>query len=192
MTRDIFDKIWRGVIKPKIDHTISDSFDHLVLVESPAAVYAEYERVRKNIKARMDNENCVLDRHKVAAAMAKAIIVTEPIRIKSFLEDGSEETKLPAITFLANEVTALHTAISIVQSFRSSQRENGQEISRTPLTLPESSHGNEYDMHLCKAMMYSREEGSFDVFFFANILFMIEQYSLLANQNKKMAQSQPE
>lgn len=145
--------------------------------------------MNKVIHAYMSEPDGRIDRHKVGAAMARAILHVQPLILVAPFDERDKTIKNTG--HFANEILAFHVALSIVQSFilTKANRSNDAtttEVFKDGFVFPPAQHES-YDMHTCKALHYAKIEGRSDLFIFANLLFMIESYTLLHGKNRLLS-----
>jgi hypothetical protein len=89
---------------------------------------------------------------------------------------------------LTNEILAFHTALTIVWSFimedaNQKSDKNKIEIFKNGFIFPECQHDS-YEANIFKMLYYSKYNGSYDIFSFAHILFLIEAYTELKRKTE--------
>lgn len=148
-----------------------------------ALLKTAYDNNRGAMRSRMNRPasgQIVIDRHKIGAALAKAILETRPLRPK-------HRSKVSEGAYFANESLALDAAISIIVSFGLDDAEGSDSycgdnlalIFQEPFCFP-IAHEGPYRKHMHMALkhasriMHSDEKIPFDEFMFANLLFLLE------------------
>ncbi|MDO8811183.1 MAG: hypothetical protein Q7J38_04040 [Gallionella sp.] len=115
-----------------------------------------------------------IDRHKVAAAYTKAIMVSKPLEIKGGTLNPSVGARL------ANEALAFLSAVRVVQSFLVARFESepvwATKIRDTSIRFP-PAHDGFYPEHAYKAFRNATLE-QYNFFVLANLYFLIESYHL--------------
>jgi hypothetical protein len=187
-----WDEVLAVAIKPAGEDLLSQYSD-LKWADDPSQSWASkvrtiYDNIRAYMRSRMklpaEGER-ILDRHKVAAALARAIVEAKPLvpKDKNFLSEGA---------FYANEALALESALSIIVSFglddaHGSKAYKGYDLSwifSQPFVFP-ACNEKPYRQHLHTAMKHAvcrRKEDSFDEFLFANVLFLLEHHHVQSCQ----------
>lgn len=142
-----------------------------------ADLYLQYGEMRQSVRSKMQlaqDAHQRIDRHKIAATFANAILSIRPI-----IE--SSETKNPSAGHrLINEALAFLVGGAIVIKFIRNQYKNdeiklgriGKEIQFPP--------ANEiaYPEHAYKALWHAKSSNTLDDFLLSNLFFMIESYHL--------------
>lgn len=184
MKKEDFFKFYDGII----EKNINDLLDKYGNYNQAANKKRPVVRVRKGAKRKIltrytDKRNIILkyymhktvtalDSHKVAACLMYAIIKSKPIKINKFISN------LPPEIILANEYVAVCVALNVVDMYR---RHKGDTNFQTviPLTYfdAEGEKKSEFIPNLCKALSYVKSSKYFDVFAYADILFLLEKYT---------------
>ena len=135
-------------------------------------IYNEYERLKTEIKERhfSDKNNNYIDRHKIGACFAGAVLKIKPIIAKEKKENEVENL----IYFLPNEFLALNVSINIVYSFNKD----------TSLKFDYPSSDKQNYIHWICYSLYDEKLNSkeFNSLMFSNILFLLEQYNIMKNK----------
>lgn len=189
MNKQEFEKLWNACIIPSFD-AIKRQDKALYLrdgsFESLCRCYNDIKNSTKNLFMKKD-EPIRLDRHKIAACLAKAIVVNRPIYKE--IEDeytGNEENFL-----IANESLAFVTALSILRAYielKLEKQEKGfiereaayRKICESDFVFPDTIMHVDYSTSVCWAWHHNIINGHFDVLGTANLFFMIENYSVEA------------
>ncbi|MDX8400001.1 MAG: hypothetical protein R8K20_07105 [Gallionellaceae bacterium] len=187
MQIELFKLLWQTAFEPKIAQ-LKEACPRLT-VGKKLVVWHEYERINKVVHAYMTNPDGRIDRHKVGAAMTRAILHVQPLVL--ILPSDEDEKNIKTIGHFANEILAFHVALSIVKSFilTKAKEENDAttiKIFSKGFVFPPSTH-ERYDMHVCKSLHYAKMEGQSDLFIFSNLLFMIESYTRIHESNKLLS-----
>lgn len=135
-----------------------------------------YDECRRNIRSAMLSQflpdpSLRIDRHKVAASVAWAILRAIPFTFAGNAIGGR----------LATEHLAFYAAIAVVASFGRSEAEKAGNTSlavlyAAPFRFPLSTDGP-YTEHTLKMLYQARPDG-LNPFMMSNLLFVIEQYHL--------------
>lgn len=155
----------------------------------------EYEKLRDNCKDRHfkrpetddGSGKKLLDRHKVAACIAGAVLSASPLA----LEDSKQEHN-NRLSCFSNEALALFSALGIVQSFISSDKENkigiDSELKKDFLlrgfVFPCNAK-NDYILWLLFLLQESSKIG-FNVLSFSNILYLLEEFTFSQLKNERL------
>lgn len=136
-------------------------------------IYDYYEEKRLYIRRYFMNlESKPMDRHKIGAVMMYAILKSRPFHVARTV------LKLPSQLLMANEYLAFYVALNIVELYRMDDAlSNGNESGRCSLIFPDTYHEDMYIENVCKALYYVKNPDNFDIFAYANILFLLEKYS---------------
>ena len=192
MKKKNFDVLYNNVIcKYKTDlETICDSLGikSITFNERRAKkIFYYYEKKRQYIKRYFMKDVCLpIDRHKIGAIMMYAILKSCPFKI------NKTKAQLPNQLLMANEYLAFYTALSIVDSFKLEYlRETDSSVLEYILHLPTTYHDEstseseeQYIDNVCKALYYIKDKNHFDIFAYADILFLIEKYSDLSSRKQ--------
>lgn len=145
-------------------------------------VYLFYEIARMNIrKYFMQLESKPMDRHKIGSVMAYAILRSKIIKVNRLIPD------LPEKILMANEYLAFTVAMNIVEIYKREMEDYRFHEGYT-LFMPRTYHENEkstesvYLSNVCKALYYIPSMRRFDIFAYANILFLLEKYTDLSKE----------
>ena len=146
-------------------------------------IYNNYENKRKQIRRFFMNLECKpMDRHKIGAVMMYAVLKASPIRVDKSIPN------IPDELLMANEYLAFYAALSIIDSYR--RDEFGIDTVECDLILPATSTdakdddaGATYINNTCKALYYIDDAENFDIFAYANILFLLEKYTNIKKSN---------
>lgn len=145
-------------------------------------VYLFYEIARMNIrKYFMQLESKPMDRHKIGSVMAYAILRSKIIKVNRLIPD------LPEKILMANEYLAFTVAMNIVEMYKRGMKDYKFYEEYTlimPRTFHEDIKGTEsvYLNNVCKALYYIPSIRRFDIFAYANILFLLEKYTDLRKE----------
>ncbi len=144
-------------------------------------LFQEYEKQRLAIRNKMqlpaDLTNHRIDRHKIASAMALAILGVRPIDPKTDTSAGAR---------LANEFLAISSGGAIVWRFvvegiKKNRPKDAQKYSGTKFSFPPSSDCP-YTTHACK-MLHHHPDGGGDLVL-ANMFFLLEACHLRTLESK--------
>lgn len=186
MNREEFKTVWDKCIEPsyyeleKQDSSLylrDGSFDSL------CCLYNDIKNKTKRdyMEHWMDMK---LDRHKIAACLAKAISLDRPV-CKRIPPDftGKERDFL-----IANEALAFAVALAVLRAYIALKLEKNdmdkslkdayRRICDEDFIFPDTIMGSSYPVNVCWAWHHNIINGHFDVLGAANILFMIENYSI--------------
>lgn len=193
MNKNEFEKIWDKCIVPsfevlkKQDSTIylrAGSFDSLCIC------YNDIKNSTKRLFMK-SGTNGKLDRHKIAACLAKAIVMDKPICKKVNTGYTGAEEKFS----LANEALAFAVSLSILRAYIELKLKNEvsefvsrknayQNICEHDFVFPSTIIGVDYEVSVCWAWHHNIINGNFDVLGTANLFFMIESYAVEAYSNR--------
>lgn len=192
MTVEKFDDLWKqiGNIAQDIENSCQGEV-HLN-VDKKVYVQYEYDNLRKHCKQHLSKntqsqeeledqefqEDPLLDRHKVAACIAGAILRARPMEIRS-----SSEKNRYNLLYFCNESLALFSALGIVKSFIRSDSKNvinldldlKSDFLKAGFLFPEPLH-SDYLPWLLFVLQESSQIG-FNVLSFSNILYLLETYT---------------
>lgn len=125
----------------------------------------------------MNLETKPMDRHKIGSVLIYSILKSHIIKVTKLTKKS-----LPHALLMANEYLAVYVALSVIESYRID--DNGGFNEANPmgccLEIPLTFHNegsNAYIDNLCKALFYLRNINEFDIFAYANIMFLLEAYT---------------
>lgn len=186
MNKQEFKKIWDDCIELtfeklyEADHSLyirDGSFDSL------CRRYNDIKNRTKRMFMKSSDDMIRLDRHKIAACMAKAIVLDRPICKK--VEEDYTGTETDFV--IANEALAFLVATSILKAYIKIRLESNEfttyeaayrQICENDFSFPDTIMHVDYKTSVCWAWHHNIIEGHFDVLGTANLLFMIENYSI--------------
>lgn len=188
-----FSELWEQV--RNIAEDIENSCKHEVSFNEEKKTFVEYEydNFRKSCKAHLvkgtqvpkdiDESNVSmsprLDRHKVAACIAGAILKARPLDAHLSSQEGHCN-----LSYFCNEALALFSALGIIISFIRSDSQNKiqldvalkEDFLNRGFLFPSPVHGT-YLPWLLFVLQESSQIG-FNVLSFSNILYLLEIYTL--------------
>lgn len=174
----IYEKIWKNSIKPQVERMLSVDDDIIFKEEqTKEKIWLTYEDYKNKVHTYMRYPDGRIDRHKVASVMLYSIIINKPFELK--LIPVKREVNSSAL--LANEILGFNTALAIVWSFimedaKEKSDKNKIEIFKEGFIFPECQHDS-YEANIYKMLYYSNINQRYDIFAFAQILFLIEAYT---------------
>lgn len=181
-----FDVFWNTSFLPEVnaqlfqcqDLSLQDAAKLRLRPDAREMVYAQFVQIYKMIHDHMKKvEEVRIDRHKIGATMAVAILKTTPM----ILEAGEEES-ISLRCRLANEILAFGAALNILISFLNARARQDHDntmlafLNNGPKFPPCNKHG--YEMHIYRSFHYAMRSDHLDVFLLAHILFWIEHNTL--------------
>lgn len=188
-----FKKFWEGCLEPTFTELLKVDSSLYIRNGSYDSLCRYYNDIKNNTKRMfMKNSSDVikLDRHKISACMAKAIVLDRPVCKKIETDyTGSEEDFV-----IANEVLAFSVAMAILKAYIKLKLENKDadfisreneytKIYESDFVFPNTIVSVDYATSVCWAWHHNIINGHFDVLGTANLLFMIENYSVEAYRN---------
>lgn len=188
MTEPKFNELWTqiGNVATDIVNTCNDG-SHFNEKKKEYIRY-EYEKLRDECKAKHlgasklatnEETDIRLDRHKVAACIAGAILSASPIEGPNIRQGSSYK-----VSYFANETLALFAALGIVKSFIRSDKENVIELDlktkevflKRGFCFPKPTR-DDY-LHWLLFMLQESTNIGFNVLSFSNILYLLEIHSM--------------
>lgn len=182
-----FSELWEQV--RNIAEDIENSCKHEVRFDEEKKTFVEYEydNFRKRCKEHLVkgtqapkdiDEPPRLDRHKVAACIAGAILNARPLDTHFSSEEGHCN-----LSYFCNEALALFSALGIIISFIRSDSQNKiqldvalkEDFLNRGFLFPSPVHGT-YLPWLLFVLQESSQIG-FNVLSFSNILYLLETYT---------------
>ncbi len=184
MNRETFDTLWNQGIKIKAKQMVDDnlgivSFDN----ESKERILNEYNKLRDYTKMSfMSNPDGLLDRHKVCACLIYAIIKSKPL-----VYDDSDN--INGRKYVFNENLAMTIGLSLLYNFIICGSEVDKAEIEDGFVYPKTTHSRitggaevTYQEFCCLMLYFDVRNKQYSILALANILFMIEEYSKLANK----------
>lgn len=168
-----FEKIWDEGIVPEAKRIVDENAGLLIFNEdSKIAVFNRYNEVNKICKLNfMFDSDGLLDRHKVCAALIIAIVQVRPL-ISNRIADNYGNY------YAFNEKLAFIIALSVLASYVN-KADNRNKIEQ--FVFPEISNSEElYEDIFCKMIRLDSCYNQLSILSIANILFLLEKYTLLA------------
>lgn len=198
MTKDTFIKIYTNVILKYVDELLElqkgYGLNCLKFRKNRYnKIYSFYEKERLYIRHYfMDFENKPMDRHKIGSVMIYAILKSKPFSVNRLIPN------LPNKLLMANEYLSFYVALSIVESYIiDDMKERNENNIKMQLILPKTYHekqsgesnGEVYIENVCKALYYVKNMNNFDIFAYADILFLLEKHHDLSSILEKMSKN---
>lgn len=180
MTRAKFTEIWDKIIKPKVEEVQNSPHVNLnyrisLLKEK---IFERYHQLNPIIHTYLPDPSGRIDRHKIASAFIQVIMELKPFSI-----DIGDEERLAVKYRLVNEILAFYVGISIVYSFIMEDADSNRKIFEKGFLFPKCPHGD-YLMYIYENLYYAFSiNENFDLFTFANLLFLIEEYTIEKNKH---------
>lgn len=181
MTESKFEEIWLKVIKPTSDKIIAKHFGKVSFSKTAKQdIYSRYEEIRQESHSLMLDSDGRIDRHKISAAFVDATLRVSPFS-RPVIDTKSEIKHLLSI-HLVNELIAWMIGNSVIFSYIKDElqsvglTEKHDIFCKTGLKLPKTKNET-YQDHVLKNLYKSRYEGKFDLFSFAHIFFLLEEYT---------------
>lgn len=186
MTLEKFSDLWKNVGNAAQDIVNSCKDGTLFDEKKESYIHYEYNKLRDYCKKQHlkvqgtihPDKDPLLDRHKVAACIAGAILSTRPMESPAGLD--SDRSRL---SYFSNEVLALFSALGIVKSFIRSDHDNVMNLDpdlksdflEVGFLFPEPLH-DDYLPWLLFLLQESSKIG-FNVLSFSNILYLLETHT---------------
>lgn len=183
MTKECFQNLCSSIIVPYIKELLeldkNSGCSCLKYKEKRInKIYRVYEKKRQIIRRYFMNlESKPMDRHKIGSVLIYSILKSHIFKITKLTKQ-----KLPYTLLMANEYLAVYVALSVVESYRIDDNDgwDNENYIKFCLEIPLTFHDespNAYIDNLCKALFYLRNTNEFDIFAYANILFLLEAYT---------------
>ena len=127
----------------------------------------------------MKNKDEFVDRHKVAAMISYSIIKAEP-----FFVIGTKGVKKTYFDFLPNEFLAVKCGIETLRHFGIFEAKDIRDRELFDLLIQRKfifpiCKENTFLDHLARALYNSKQTSHFDVFTYALVFFLIEEYTFV-------------
>ena len=196
MNSQEFKTFWDGCFIPTFEElkkTDSTLYTRNGSMDSLCREYNDIKNFVKRAFMKQSTEEIKLDRHKIAACLAKAIVLERPICKKIESDYTGKETEFT----IANEVMAFSVAMSIMRAYIEHKFNKKDpcirkfeyaysEICKHGFTFPETIMNVDYKSSVCWAWHHSAIDGHFDILGNANLFFMIENYSIAVYESKNI------
>jgi len=177
MDEDSFKYLWDTVFTKYVREILTKSNllqfrNHLI-----DEMWRIYTVKNKATHESMKDKEELIDRHKVAALIAYSIIKIEPIKII-----GTKGEKKTYFDFLPNEFLAIKSALGTLKFFGLYEAKITNNmtmykfISQKGFDFPICKEKTFLD-HIARALYNSKNTSSFDVFTYALVFFLIEEYT---------------
>jgi hypothetical protein len=181
MNKEKFNILWEKSYLPYVDYLKKIATNSRFNNEARDIIWQEYEETKSVLHTYMTDPDGKIDRHKVSAIIIFSILKIEPFKL--VLPDNE---KLKPIEVLTNEAFAFHCALSTLKSFIVTDAVLKNDEKRIKqfddFIFPKCEHGD-YSLYFIKSLYYSKKNKKVDIFSLANLLFMIEKYTELHNNN---------
>lgn len=176
---DLFEKIWASVVVPTCTDFLSQyNLKNYVSWSKRIAKSCFYDEVNLFVKSYMVKDTKNIDRHKIAACMIKAILVSKPLRV-SFIDKvhlffGKKKFDDDVI-YLINQYIAINVAVIILEGYI---RSDDKKIIKHRIYFPEPFPDGEKDYikDVCLDLYYTKAK-KINTVAYSNILFLWEKYS---------------
>ena len=174
MRREDFNEFYENTIKRHAQAFV-DKNDGYTFYESADTIYEEYlnQKTLMRLILEKNNENQLLDRHKVCAAMTVAILKCRPIACKRINDIGGTFKLSDACTI--NEQLAFYSAWSLLIGFIQAA-DKKQE--RVKFILPPTNHNGNFVNTFTRSLFVANVQNSLSPELLANIYFLLESYNL--------------
>lgn len=188
MNKQEFKKFWDECIEPTFKEMSQSDSTLYIRDGSFDSLCRHYNDTKNSIKRlfmKSSGDTVKLDRHKIAACMAKAIVTDRPICKKIEEDFTGKETE----AVIANEALAFSVAIAILEAYIKLKLEKKdpafmtrekayRKMCESGFAFPKTIMGVDYATSVCWAWYHNALSGHFDVLGTANLFFMIENYSV--------------
>lgn len=174
MTKNDFTEFYDAVIK-KLGTRFANQYENIIFSDAPESLYEEYMNQRTMIKTLYEKGEGLLDRHKVCACMAVAII---KLRLLSS-ELDSDRYKIAS----ASRVNEQFAFICSWELFKGFVALHSDGCSNT-LELPKTYHNASFLDTITRSLFYANQMNSLSVPLIANIFFLLERYCEESAKNK--------
>lgn len=176
MDKDTFNKFRSNVLDLYVKELENCDFCNCLKVKKNniGKIYHFYERKRLDIRRFfMHLETKPMDRHKIGAVMIYAILKSKVFQVNRMVEN------IPDELLMANEYFAVYVALSIVESYKRDEIGSDDWLINIPETYHEKDDNvkSVYINNMCKALYRISNINHFDIFAYANILFLLEKYT---------------
>lgn len=188
MNKQEFSKLWKECIEPTFEELAKEDTSLYIRngsFDSLCRLYNDIKNSTKKVYMENSGDTVKLDRHKIAACMAKAIVLERPVCKR--VEENYVGTETDFV--IANEVLAFLVSIAILKAYiklKLQKEENSgcevayRKICESDFVFPQTIMHVDYRTSVCWAWHHNIVNGYFDVLGTANLFFMIENYSIVA------------
>ena len=181
-----FEKIWNEAIEPEAKKITDENTEILIFNQnSKLAIFNRYNELNKICKKNfMFHSDGLLDRHKVSAALVIAIVQTQPL-ISTLITDAYGDY------YAFNETLAFRVALSLITNYVNKDPNAEQKINKFTLPIIQNADANRKETYqdvFCKMIRLDSAYNQISVLSLANILFLLESYSLLFDISEEHTQ----
>lgn len=179
MKKETFDSIWDYIVIP-IFENISDN-SNILSLKNKDKVFKKYLSLKEEIKKLYMEKDCLtIDRHKIAAAMMKAIVEVSPIKNswKYILKCWRMKKAIEYRYLYSNEYLGFFTALSILENFKSFGINGNQNLERRSIKIPDTFNETDYVKNTCMDLYFSKKNNQINILTFSNVFFLLEKYSM--------------
>lgn len=191
-----FDDVWKSIVEGMITEAATlFGIKHKSLFWVERKLRRRYNAYKDTIvKTFMVMDTVNIDRHKIAACLIKAILVTKPLyipllaKIKFIFSDkyfneilpheinSNEDESLNKYFILFNEYLAIDVAVAVLNSYINSDDRPGRFKHSIVMPEPFPEPDTDYLRDVCIGLHYSRAK-EINPVAYANSLFLWEKYS---------------
>lgn len=188
MNKQEFSKLWNDCILPSFDKLKQQ--DSMILIrdgsfDSLCRTYNDIKNMTKRQFMLNNNIEVILDRHKIAACLVKAILLDKPLYKKVEVDYTGAESNF----IIVNEALAFGVALAMLRAYIELKLEHQdkefmtnesayRKICNEDFVFPKTIMKVDYPTSVCWAWHHNTINEHFDVLGTANLLFMIEHYSV--------------
>ena len=171
-----FDELWEKSIAKRAKWLIEMGGKNYIVFYKERKIRIEnhYKRWKNKTKAMMhqhtsEDGDKLLDRHKIASILLYAILLTRPFSLM-------RKNKAPMTARYANELLGFLCGLDIIRTFNVADVKEGKIQNCDTFHLP-LAEKESYLKQTLRCLWHAHDQNKFDIFSFANLFFMIEQYS---------------
>lgn len=189
---ELFDAIWNSIVEKTIDEFTKD---YKGIIRFNAKSKRTAKRVFENeanifLRSYMVNSTHNIDRHKIAACMLKAIVVSKPIKIllkekisyviKYIFSSKKVNNQSHDDIMLLNYKIAINVAVLILEAYiNSDEKKSIKHIIYNPEPFPNGR--KDYFRDICLDLFYTKPS-KINTITYADVFFLLEKYSCRREQ----------
>lgn len=171
MTKNEFFEFYNNAVK-KLGNRFADEYPSFSFCDNPSSLYEEYLNQKTMLRNLYEKGNgpdkALLDRHKVCACMAVAIIKVRLLSSKLETDQGFELSSASRI----NEQLAFMSTWDLFLGF---VRLHGEENDKN-YKLPDTFHNVSFLDTITRSLFFANQLNSLSTPLIANIFFLLEVY----------------
>lgn len=175
----------RGTFKTSLGHVVLKTGEKLISQHAELVwkrgwedeLFVAYDNERLAIRKQMglapDLGEHRIDRHKISAALTRAILFVQPLVARGALPSPGARLANESLTLFAGTRIVIQM---VAERLKTVAPDELKKIVRQPMVFPPANDGT-YVQHYCKALYHNKNRGV-DSLMFAQIFFLLESFHL--------------